>query len=833
MTPEKINVTKRNGKTELFDPDKINKAVERACRGLEDTVSVNEVVTSANYKIYDGISTKELDSCNIMAAREMIEKEPNYEYVAARLFLDTIYKEVFGEGVDSHAFEYQYRKTFIKNLKKLVKAGIIDPRLQDFDLKRLAESLDIERDRLWKYYGLQIIYDRYLLHIENRRMESPQSFFMRVAMGLSLNEENKTEKAIEFYNILSNFLFLSSTPTLFNSGTTHPQLSSCYLSTVDDDINSIFGTGVHNQALLSKFAGGLGVDWSNIRATGSHIKGTNGDSLGLIPWIHIFNSMVIAVNQGGKRQGSGCVYIEPWHLDFFDFLELRKNTGDHRRRAHDTNTAVWIPDLFMDRVAKGEKWTLFCPNEAKNLHNTYGKEFEKLYLKYEDRAEKGKIKNYKVVDAKTVWKSTIKSVFETGHPWVTFKDPSNLRYSNSHQGVVNSSNLCTEILLHTKSTKYDERGNKEELGETAVCNLGSVNLSKHIINGELDVILLEKTVKTAIRMLDNVIDINYYPIEEAEKSNKSHRPIGLGVMGYHDALFELDIPYESEASIDFADFSQELISYYAIDTSIELAKERGKYDTYDGSLWSKGKLPIDTYKDFMSKYRSKDNINLTTQLGKKWDKLRDKLKKFGIRNGNIMAIAPTATISNIAGTSSCTEPYIRLIFAKQAKSGVFTSVNKYFIEEAKSRNLWCNELLEAMKVYDGLVTKISGIPEDMKKKYKTAFEIEPHYLIHSAARRQKWIDMGQSLNLFVDFGDQKPSGKLLSDMYMLAWELGLKTTYYLKSNSATAIDKSTVKSLKNGEIYQDKVENIDVQLMQSPVSTTCSLNNYEECEVCQ
>jgi ribonucleoside-diphosphate reductase alpha chain len=783
-----IRVKKRNGRLEGINLDKVNKCVQRACSGITE-VSASEVVLDASLQLYDKITTTEIDKALIMSARSKIENEPNYSYVAARILLDTIYKEVFGETVDSDIYELLYQKSFCQNIKKMIKAGRLSKRLLEFDLKRLASELVLDNDMKFKYLGIQTLYDRYFIHIKGRRMESPQAFWMRVAMGLTLDEENKEEKAIEIYKMLSEFRYCHSTPTLFNSGTQRSQLSSCYLSTVGDSIDGIFGT-IHNQARLSKYAGGLGVDWSSIRAAGSHIEGTNGKSSGLIPWLKIFNDTLVGVNQGGKRKGAGCAYLEVWHLDIEDFLDLRKNTGDDRRRCHDMNTAAWISDDFMKAVKEEADWYLFDPNECPNLHETYGKQFTKEYKKCVALAKEGSI-NHRVINAKDLWKKILTALYETGHPWITFKDPSNIRYSNKHEGVVHSSNLCTEILLHTKPTKYEE-GEIVEVGETAVCNLASINLANHLKVRSLDWKKLEETVSVAIRALDNVIDLNFYPTKEAANSNLKNRPIGLGIMGTHDVLHSLGIDYSSDEAVALCGKIQEFISYHAIKTSAVLAKEKGRYETYEGSTWSQGILPIDPYCDMMNARgedtSAKDHETLD------WDKVRNLVKENGVRNSNTMAIAPTATISYIQGCSQSIEPDYSTLFVYSTLSGEFTMVNRHFVDAAKKRGLWGKELVDALKRVDGDVSMLS-LPEDVTREFLNAFSVDYHYLIDAAAERQKWIDMGQSLNLY----NSSTSLKYLNDMYMHAWEKGLKTTYYLRSKAATRVEKSTVSEDNNVE----------------------------------
>lgn len=786
-----IQVKKRNGRLQELNINKINRCAERACAEIEN-VSASEVVLDAHVQFYDKIPTAEIDKALIMSARQKIEKEPNYAYVASRLLLFTIHKEVFGESRDKDAFEHQYRLSFIRNTKKLAQETILDNKLLDFDLKKLSEALVLERDFKFKYLGLQTLYDRYLHHIGGRRMETPQAFWMRVSMGLALNEKNKEQKAIEFYNILSNFFLCCSTPTLFNSGSTHSQLSSCYLNTFDDSIDGIF-EGLWQEARKSKFAGGLGFDVTNFRASNSYVKGTNGKSSGLIPWLKIYNDTLIAVDQGGKRPGAGCAYLEPWHLDVEDFLDLKKNTGDERRRCHDMNTAHWLPDIFFRKVEKDEDWYLFSPSDVRDLHELYGEKFDKQYNKYCKMADDEEISNYKIIKAKELWKKMLRVLFETGHPWITFKDNSNMRYSNSHEGVIHSSNLCTEIFLHTKPSKFDE-GQKTTVGETAVCNLSSINLKEHLKdNGKLDFKQLAKTIALQMRMLDNVIDLNFYPTKEAEKANLAHRPVGGGSMGWADVFHAYKVNFSSDEAVKFSDELYEFISYHSILNSSKLSQERGSYPTYEGSLWSKDILPIDTYKNLMDYLDCKPIIH----RGKKfipdldWKIVRTHIKEHGMRNSNTMAIAPTATISYIQGCSPCVEPDFSVLFVYENKSGNLTIVNEWFIKECKERGLWNAHMVEAIKSVDGDLQRLNGdIPEDLKERFCTAFDHDQFKLIESAAAKQKWIDMGQSLNLF----NNKNSLKYLNDLYFHARNHGLKSTYYLRNKSASEIEKATITS---------------------------------------
>lgn len=796
-----MKVTKRNNRTEDFNEEKIKRCAERACDGVSLDVDSVEVVYNARIKLYDGVPTKEIDQALIRSARSLIEQDPDYRFVAAGLLRATIYKEVFGENADSDAFEYQYRKTFILNIKALIKQKIASKELAKFDLNKLAEALRIDRDRNFAYLGLQTLYDRYLMHIDGKKMETPQAFWMRVAMGLAIKEapEDKEKWVIRFYNTLSEFNFMSSTPTLFNSGGTFNQLSSCYLNTFEDSINGIFD-GVHQEALKNKYAGGLGMDLTNFRATNSYITGTNGTTQGAVYFWKLYGDMLAAVNQGGKRRGAGCAYLECWHGDFEDFLALRKNTGDERKRTHDMNTASWIPDLFMKRVQEDGPWYMFSPNETPELHELYGTEFNKKYEEYVKKGMKGELSFFRETSAKELWKKMLKSLFETGHPWVTFKDPSNTRYSNQHEGTVHSSNLCTEILLHTKPTRYKNEASRtiKEYGETAVCNLGSINLRNHIkksqdgLTNVVDYSKLKKTITVAMRMLDNVIDINFYPTEEAKRSNLRHRPVGMGSMGWHDMYYNLGIQYDSEEAVKLSDELYECISYHTTLQSCRLAKERGRYDSYEGSLWSQGVFPIDTYGKLMksrgaSGYTTKEKY---TDNEKGWDYVRDQVKKYGMRNSNTMAIAPTATISSIVGSSPSIEPRYSVLYVYSTLSGEFTMVNEYFVQELKKLDLWNHDMLNQIKLHDGDLTNISQIPEPLKAHFKTAFQQDQFKMIEAAAARQKWIDMGQSLNLY----NSETSLKYMNDLYMHAWNTGLKTTYYLRNKAASKIEKSTVSS---------------------------------------
>jgi ribonucleoside-diphosphate reductase alpha chain len=816
---ERYEITGKDGQTRFLTKKELEKKIQFATRNLKE-VNATEVLNETVKNFYPGIKENEIDIALIMAARVKIEKEPEYAKVAARFLLDITYREAINVGFHDKNLEETHKKHFIQYIKFGIQQDRLNEKLLTFDLDFLANHMKLERDDLFEYIGLQTLYDRYFIHHEKRRMETPQYFWMRVAMGLSWNEQDKNQKAVEFYDILSQFYFVSSTPTLFNAGTSHPQLSSCYLSTIMDDLHHIFKV-IADDAQLSKWAGGIGNDWTNVRATGSRIKGTNGESQGVIPFLKVANDTAVAVNQGGKRKGAMCAYLETWHLDIEDFLELRKNTGDERRRTHDMNTANWIPDLFMKRVEQNGSWTLFSPVDTPDLHDLYGQAFEKRYEEYERLALEGKIKLHKTVDATTLWRKMLSMLFETGHPWITFKDPSNIRSPQDHVGVVHSSNLCTEILLNTS---------KEE---TAVCNLGSINLPKHIENGKLNEKLLAKTVSTAIRMLDSVIDINFYPTQEAHDSNVKHRPIGLGIMGFQDALYELEISYASHEAVQFADESMEMISFYAILASSQIAKEKGTYSSYKGSKWDRGLLPIDTIA-ILEQERNMP-VDEDRQGKMDWSIVREHIKKHGMRNSNTMAIAPTATIANIAGVTSSIEPTYKNLYVKSNLSGEFTIPNTYLINKLKKLNIWDTDMLDDLKYYDGSILEIERIPDETKKVFLTAFEIDPEWIIAAASKRQKWIDMGQSLNLYLG----EPSGKKLHQMYMTAWKKGLKTTYYLRCLAATQIEKSTMDINKRGlqprwMKSQSASSNIKVERETKPEFQTGKVCNLgEACESCQ
>ena len=768
-----LHVTLNDGSIEPLNLDALTQQVTRACQNL-DSVNPELILEDVKRNLFDNVPEAEVSNALIMSARTLIEKEPQYSYVAARLLLDATHKEAYQFLKLPHInTDDMYREYFSAYLTAGVKHELLDKRMLDFDIEQLIAAMQPQRDLQFTYLGLQTLYDRYFLHWEDTRFELPQAFFMRVAMGLAMEESAKEQRAIEFYHLLSSFDFMSSTPTLFNSGTLRPQLSSCYLTTIPDDLDGIY-SAIKDNALLSKYAGGLGNDWSNIRALGATIKGTNGKSLGVVPFLKVVNDTAVAVNQGGKRKGAVCGYLETWHKDIEEFLELRKNTGDERRRTHDMNTANWIPDLFMQRVAEGKEWTLFSPDETPDLHDLYGEAFNKAYIAYEADAAAGKIKNTKKIPALSLWRKMLTMLFETGHPWITFKDPCNLRSPQQHTGVVHSSNLCTEITLNTS------------IDEIAVCNLGSINLVAHMTENGLDEEKLRKTIHTALRMLDNVIDINYYSVPQARNSNLKHRPVGMGVMGFQDALYKLRIPYASPAAVDFADRSMELISYYAIEASTYLAAERGSYSSYAGSLWSQGILPIDSLNILEQQRHGYLEVDKTTTLD--WDSLRERVTSIGMRNSNVLAIAPTATISNICGVSQSIEPTYQNLFVKSNLSGEFTVINPYLVADLKAEGIWDDVMVNDLKYYNGSVDKISRISAELKQIYATAFEIDPTWLVDAGSRRQKWIDQAQSLNLYM----AQPSGKKLDQLYRHAWLRGLKTTYYLRSMGATNSEKATV-----------------------------------------
>jgi len=801
--------------------------VESACAGLGAEVQADPILAETRRNLYDGVPIDEVHKAAILAARTLIEKDPAYTRATARLLLHTIRKEILGEEVLQAAMAQRYAEYFPQFIKQGVQAELLDARMAQFDLAKLGAALNAERDLQFDYLGLQTLYDRYFLHIDERRIEMPQAFFMRVAMGLAINEIDREARAIEFYDVLSSFDFMSSTPTLFNSGTQRSQLSSCYLTTVADDLDGIY-EALKENALLSKYAGGLGNDWTRVRALGSYIKGTNGKSQGVVPFLKVVNDTAVAVNQGGKRKGAVCAYLESWHLDIEEFLELRKNTGDDRRRTHDMNTANWIPDLFMRRVMEGGQWTLFSPSTCPDLHDRIGADFERAYVAYEEKVDRGEIKLYKRMPAKDLWRRMLTMLFETGHPWITFKDACNVRSPQQHVGVVHSSNLCTEITLNTNDA------------EIAVCNLGSVNLAQHVKDGQIDHAKLMKTVRTAMRMLDNVIDLNYYSVKKARDSNLRHRPVGLGVMGFQDALYQLRLPYSSQEAVDFADRSMEAVCYCAYWASTELAEERGRYASYRGSLWDRGILPIDSLA-LLAEQRG-GHVEVDGSMSLDWTPLRERIAAHGMRNSNCVAIAPTATISNIIGVDASIEPCFGNLSVKSNLSGEFTVVNEYLVRDLKKLGLWDDVMVMDLKHFDGSLRRIDRVPEDVKRLYATAFEVDATWLIEAGARRQKWIDQAQSLNLYV----AGASGKKLDEIYKLAWVRGLKTTYYLRTMGATHAEKSTVQAgslnaVSSGGALGGGMSALDAaaaqaqaQLDATPASDIkfCSIDN-PDCEACQ
>jgi ribonucleoside-diphosphate reductase alpha chain len=822
-----LHVRLANGTRVPLDTDRLTLIVQEACAGL-DGVDAAPVLGETHRNLYDGISQDELALAGIMAARTLVEQEPNYTYVSARLLLDKLRTEVlsFVHAAPINASQAEmatrYADYFAVYIRTGIKAELLDPDLARYDLKKLAAALRPERDLSFQFLGLQTLYDRYFLHAGGNRIELPQAFFMRVAMGLAIREIDREARAVEFYDLLSSFDFMASTPTLFNSGTLRPQLSSCFLTTVADDLDGIFKS-VKDNALLAKYSGGLGNDWTRVRGLGAHIKGTNGESQGVVPFLKVANDTAIAVNQGGKRKGAVCAYLETWHIDIEEFLDLRKNTGDDRRRTHDMNTANWVPDLFMQRVEADGEWTLFSPDQTPDLHDLFGKPFAERYAFYEAKAARGEIRVFKQLRATDLWRKMLTMLFETGHPWITFKDPCNLRSPQQHAGVIHSSNLCTEITLNTSDD------------EVAVCNLGSVNLLNHIQDGQLDDIRLRRTVTTAMRMLDNVIDINFYTIPEARRSNLQHRPVGLGLMGFQDALQALRIAMASDAAVTFADASMEAIAFHAISASVDLAAERGRYPSFKGSLWSNGILPIDSIEILAA---ARGGLEMDRSTTRDWAALRNRVKTTGMRNSNVMAIAPTATISNICGVAQSIEPAYQNLYVKSNMSGDFTVANEFLVRDLKARGLWDEVMVNDLKYFDGSIGSIDRIPDDLKSLYATAFEIDSAWLIEAASRRQKWIDQSQSLNLYI----ANPSGKKLDALYRLAWSRGLKTTYYLRSRSATHVEKSTLKGT-DGKL--NSVSSMTMMSASAPIlipqdgsapdlsaATACSIDN-PECEACQ
>jgi ribonucleoside-diphosphate reductase alpha chain len=809
-TPPVLHVVE-DGERRPLDPARLTGLIHSACAGLGEGINAQGILHETLKNLYDGVPMAEVRKSAVLSARAQIEKDPAYSFVTARLLLNIIRREVLGEEATQAEMATRYADYFPQFVKHGIGAGLLDERLARFDLLKLGAALDASRDLAFGYLGLQTLYDRYFLHVEGRRIELPQAFFMRVAMGLALNEVNKEDRAIEFYGVLSRFDFMSSTPTLFNSGTQRSQLSSCYLTTVSDDLDGIY-EAIKENALLAKYAGGLGNDWTPVRALGSHIKGTNGKSQGVVPFLKVVNDTAVAVNQGGKRKGAVCSYLETWHLDIEEFLELRKNTGDDRRRTHDMNTASWVPDLFMRRVMENGEWTLFSPSDCPDLHDKYGKAFEKAYLAYEDKAARGELKLFKKVQAVHLWRKMLSMLFETGHPWITFKDPCNARSPQRHAGVVHSSNLCTEITLNTNDR------------EIAVCNLGSVNLVAHMKDGRLDHEKLRRTVATAMRMLDNVIDINYYAVAKARNSNLKHRPVGLGIMGFQDCLHLLRIPYASPEAVEFADRSMEAVAHCAYWASTDLAEERGRYSSFKGSLWDQGVLPQDTLALLREERGGYVEIDESESLD--WEALRERVRKHGMRNSNCLAIAPTATIANIIGVSASIEPTFQNLYVKSNLSGEFTVVNDYLVADLKKLGLWDEVMIADLKYFDGNLGRIDRVPADLRRLYATAFEIDPSWLVEAGARRQKWIDQSQSLNIYI----ANASGKRLDDTYKLAWVRGLKTTYYLRSLGATHAEKSTVKTGQLNAVPTDVVT--DHRGSASGEPKFCAID-APDCEACQ
>ncbi len=799
-----------NGIRIPLDTERLLTLIESSCSGLGEVVNPALILKATLKDLYDGVPLEEVRKSLVLSARTLIEKDPAYSYVTARLLLHSLRFEVLGEEVSQQEMSDRYAEYFTDFIKRGIDAELLDERLAQFDLPRLAKALDADRDLQFGYVGLQTLYDRYFLHIRSNRIELPQAFFMRVAMGLALNEIDREGRALEFYHVLSNFDFMSSTPTLFNSGTRRSQLSSCYLTTVPDNLDGIY-EAIKENALLAKYAGGLGNDWTPVRAMGSHIKGTNGKSQGVVPFLKVVSDTAVAVNQGGKRKGAVCAYLESWHLDIEEFLDLRKNTGDDRRRTHDMNTANWVPDLFMKRVMEGGEWTLFSPSDVPDLHEKFGKPFEQAYLAYEEKAARGELSLHKKIPAQQLWRKMLSMLFETGHPWITFKDACNIRSPQSHIGVVHSSNLCTEITLNTNDH------------EIAVCNLGSVNLSAHIADGELDAVKLKRTISTAMRMLDNVIDINFYAVAKARNANLKHRPVGLGIMGFQDCLHMLRIPYASNEAVEFADHTMEAVAYHTYWASTELAEERGRYASYRGSLWDRGILPQDTL-DLLREERG-GYIEIDRSATLEWDALRERIREHGMRNSNCLAIAPTATISNIIGVSASIEPAFKNLYVKSNLSGEFTMANEFLVNDLKKMGLWDEVMISDLKYFDGALGQIDRVPADIRRLYTTAFEFDPQWLIEAAARRQKWIDQAQSLNIYM----AGVSGKKLDETYKLAWLRGLKTTYYLRSLGATSAEKSTGRA---GSLNAVPIEgNMPVSAATTDVSY-CGIDD-PECESCQ
>ncbi|MBC7414320.1 MAG: ribonucleoside-diphosphate reductase subunit alpha [Herminiimonas sp.] len=818
-----LHVTE-GGQRRPLDMNQVRDLIGAACIGFEKHVDAEAILAETVKNLYDGVPVEELHKSAILAARALMEKDPAYSTVTARLLMHTIRKEVFGQEVAQNDAPAHYLEYFPKYIKKGIEADLLDAKLAQYDLAKLAAAIKPERDLQFGYIGLQTLYDRYFLHIRDIRIEMPQAFYMRVAMGLSLGEVDREARAIEFYDLLSSFDFMSSTPTLFNSGTQRSQLSSCYLTTVADDLEGIYDA-IKENALLAKYAGGLGNDWTPVRSLGAHIKGTNGKSQGVVPFLKVVNDTAVAVNQGGKRKGAVCAYLETWHMDIEEFLDLRKNTGDDRRRTHDMNTANWIPDLFMKRVMEKGDWMLFSPSDVPDLHDKVGRDFEAAYTGYEAKAARGELRLFKKIAALDLWRKMLSMLFETGHPWITFKDPCNIRSPQSHVGMVHSSNLCTEITLNTNES------------EIAVCNLGSVNMPAHMKDGKLDHVKLQSTIRTAMRMLDNVIDINYYAVKKARDSNLRHRPVGLGIMGFQDCLHMMRIPYASTAAVEFADKSMEAVCYYAYYASTELAEERGRYSSYRGSLWDRGILPQDSLKLLAEERGGYLETDMSESMD--WEPLRARIREFGMRNSNCVAIAPTATISNIIGVAACIEPTYQNLYVKSNLSGEFTEINEYLVRDLKARGLWDEVMISDLKYFDGSLAKIDRIPQDLREIYATAFEVGPSWLVEAASRRQKWIDQAQSRNIYM----AGASGKTLDETYKLAWLRGLKTTYYLRTIGATHTEKSTSKTGALNAVSADGglsngAAMVAVNYAAAEVDgPACVLrpgdDGFEECEACQ
>lgn len=809
------------GEYEPLDFERIRATIEWARRGYEAWVSVDVIIEETLKNIFDKISTDKIEDALVLGAIVFIERDPAYGIVASRLLQRKLFKAVTGASVSDAQMHNLYKKAFVDGIEYAVRHELLDTRMLDFDLQALADAIMIERDDLFDYMGMKTLYERYFLRHEEKCIETPQAFWMRVAMGLAYNEPNKTERAIEFYSLISSLRYVPSTPTLLHAGLLRPQLSSCFLSTVRDDLKNIFKC-LGDIAQMSKWSGGVASDWSDIRGTGSIIKSIRVESQGVVPFLKIANDVTAAINRSGRRRSATCVYLETWHYDVEDFLDLKKNTGDERRRTHDINTANWVPDLFMKRVLNDENWTLFSPSEVPDLHHIYGKKFEERYVYYEACAARGEIELFKVVEAKKLWRKMLSRLFETGHPWITFKDTSNVRSPQDHAGVIHCSNLCTEITLN----------NSED--ETAVCNLGSVNLALHITDGALDTQQLEKSIKTAVRMLDNVIDINFYPTQETENANLRHRPIGLGIMGFQDALYQQDIAFDDQRALEFADLAQEYVSYYAIMASSELAKERGAYQSYKGSKWDRNIFPVDTLDELERERGMNIEVDRTERLD--WAPVRAQVKQYGMRNSNTMAIAPTATISNIAGCFPCIEAPYKNIYVKSNMSGEFTVVNKYLVEDLKALNLWSKDMLDEIKYFDGNLQNIATIPAHIKAKYKEAFELDPVWMVQITAARGKWVDQSQSHNVFL----QGVSGQKLSDLYFAGWQAGMKTFYYLRSLGASQIEKSTLDAKKFGFTQKREYTSLNegqTQAIFNEVTAeqkiACSIESGPDCEVCQ